>query len=155
MAEQLATRKIGDIVGLGALAGIAGGLAEIVWIAFYQNVAGGSAADVAAAVTTTVAPSLSGWSGAVAFGLVVHMALALGLGVLVAAVLRRVAPGIAGTMREAAIVVGVLALVWAMNFMVILPMLNPAFVHIVPLPISLASKLLFGLAAAQILYRTR
>ena len=46
-----------------------------------------------------------------------------------------------------------LAAVWAINFFVILPVLSPAFVHLVPYSVSLMSKLLFGFAAAETLRR--
>ena len=41
--------------------------------------------------------------------------------------------------------------VWATNFFVILPMVSPAFVHMVSYAVSLTSRLLFGLAAAAAL----
>jgi hypothetical protein len=43
--------------------------------------------------------------------------------------------------------------VWAVNFFIALPIISPAFVHLVPYPISLVSKVLFGLAAAEALRR--
>jgi ABC-type transport system involved in cytochrome c biogenesis permease subunit len=39
--------------------------------------------------------------------------------------------------------------VWAVNFFVLLPGISPAFIHLVPYPVSLVSKVLFGLAAAE------
>jgi hypothetical protein len=44
-----------------------------------------------------------------------------------------------------------LAGVWATNFFVVLPIVSPAFVHIVPYAVSLTSKLLFGAAMAAVL----
>ena len=41
-----------------------------------------------------------------------------------------------------------LAGVWAINFFVVLPIVSPGFVGIMPYAVSLASKLLFGAAAA-------
>jgi hypothetical protein len=41
-----------------------------------------------------------------------------------------------------------LGVVWAINFFVVLPVISPGFVHLLPLAVSLASKLAFGLAAA-------
>jgi hypothetical protein len=43
-----------------------------------------------------------------------------------------------------------LATVWAVNFFVVLPVVSPAFIHMVPYAISLTSKLLFGAAAAEV-----
>jgi hypothetical protein len=39
--------------------------------------------------------------------------------------------------------------VWVVNFFVVLPGLSPAFIHLVPYSVSLVSKVLFGLAAAE------
>jgi hypothetical protein len=39
--------------------------------------------------------------------------------------------------------------VWTVNFFVVLPIISPAFIHLVPYPVSLMSKILFGLAAAE------
>lgn len=137
---------------LGVAAGLAGGLAEVVWISGFMSVVGGDAARVASEVTATVAPSLGAASFAVALGLIVHMSLALGLGVLVAVILRSAMPRLAGTLTEAGILVATLGVVWATNFFVVLPVMNPAFVHIVPLPVSFASKILFGVAAAAVFW---
>jgi hypothetical protein len=53
-----------------------------------------------------------------------------------------------------------LCAVWGINFFVILPLmssvfldLHASFVELIPYPVSLASKLLFGLAAAAVLDR--
>jgi hypothetical protein len=48
-------------------------------------------------------------------------------------------------------VLPILACVWAINFFVVLPLISPAFVTLVPYPVSLVSKLLFGVAAAAVL----
>jgi hypothetical protein len=44
-----------------------------------------------------------------------------------------------------------LALVWAINFFVVLPIVNPGFAHLLPYAVTLASKLAFGVAAAAAL----
>jgi len=41
--------------------------------------------------------------------------------------------------------------VWAINFFVVLPTLNPVFVTLMPYGITLISKMLFGLAMAGVL----
>jgi len=43
--------------------------------------------------------------------------------------------------------------VWAVNFFVVLPSIDPDFIHLVPYSVSLVSKVLFGLAAAEALRR--
>ena len=40
-----------------------------------------------------------------------------------------------------------------MNFFVVLPVVEPSFVHLLPYSVSLVSKLLFGVAAAETLRR--
>jgi hypothetical protein len=47
----------------------------------------------------------------------------------------------------------VLVGVWAVNFFFVLPIVSPAFIHMVPYAVSLGSKLLFGLAAAEVIRR--
>jgi hypothetical protein len=44
-----------------------------------------------------------------------------------------------------------LAVVWAINFFVALPIVRPEFVHLVPYGASLTSSLLFGAAVAAVL----
>jgi hypothetical protein len=46
-----------------------------------------------------------------------------------------------------------LTCVWAINFFVVLPVIDPAFILLVSYPVSLISKLLFGLAAAEVVRR--
>jgi hypothetical protein len=76
------------------------------------------------------------------------MLLAVGLGVAVTAafsapLLRRI-----GDWSRSTLVILTLGLVWAFNFLVVLPMLEPGFLTLLPLAATLASKLLFGVAAA-------
>ncbi|HYJ20113.1 MAG TPA: hypothetical protein VEW72_13165, partial [Burkholderiales bacterium] len=44
-----------------------------------------------------------------------------------------------------------LALVWAINFFVVLPVLNPDFVTLMPYGATLASKILFGITMGSVL----
>ena len=135
----------------GLLAGFAGGAAEVGWIALYSSLTGGSASAVANGVTASVIPAAAGTAAAVPLGLAIHFGLAIALGLAVAVLLRRAVPQLAGTMTELGLIVATLAMVWAVNFLIVLPVVNPAFVHVVPMPVSFTSKLLFGLAAALVL----
>ena len=138
--------------GLGA--GIAGGIAEIVWIGLVAPLSAPDPTAVARGVTEAVLPALGAGSGAVVLGLAIHMALAVVLGLALAVLLRRALPVERhGTLGEAALVVGALAIVWAVNFFVVLPMLSPAFLTLVPLWSALVSKLLFGATAALVFLR--
>ncbi len=134
---------------VGTIAGLAGGAAEIGWIMLYQSLTGHDAALVARGVTVSVLPGLADTaSGVVALGIVIHMLLALMIGLAFAVAIPRVLPRIAGTIWEPLMVVAGLVAIWAMNFFVLLPVINPDFVTIVPYGASLTSKVLFGLAAA-------
>jgi hypothetical protein len=80
------------------------------------------------------------------------MTLAILLGIAIAIFVRRLLPRLVGTVMEPVVVVSMLAGVWAMNFLVILPIINPDFVLLVPYGASLASKVLFGVAAAFVFW---
>lgn len=130
------------------LAGLAGGLAELVWIAGYSLVTGIDGWQVARMVAEVVVPA----GATPMLGIAIHFLLSIllaGAFVRVHAPLRRRGAG-------ATIAVGLMALavVWAVNFFVILPIVHPAFVHLLPYPVTLLSKLLFGLAMAQALVMT-
>jgi hypothetical protein len=45
--------------------------------------------------------------------------------------------------------------VWTCNFMVVLPHLDPDFLVLLPMTVTLASKLLFGVSAAAVLRTQR
>ncbi len=132
----------------GVLAGLAGGSAEVVWIALYGRVSDGQAAAVARGVTYSFFPDLGVQWLAVPLGVAIHMGLAILVGLAVAILLRSRFPRMRATAIEPVAVIGMLVAVWAMNFFVVLPMINPAFVSLVPYWVSLISKVLFGIAAA-------
>jgi hypothetical protein len=117
-----------------ALAGAAGGAAEVLWIA---GVAPAQAQDVALAVGATFHPGLPA-----SIGVAIHMVLSIALGLALAKVLLGVARG---SLVPAAL--AALAGVWTINFFVVLPLVNPGFVTLLPLGVTLVSKLLFGAAA--------
>lgn len=136
----------------GAVAGLAGGAIEVVWIALYQGFVGGDAGAVARGVTQTLFPQFASAPAASSAGLAIHMGLAVLLGTVIALSLRRFLPRIAGTAVEPLAVVGVLIGVWAINFFVVLPVINPGFVGLVPYGASFVSKVLFGFAAAFVFW---
>jgi hypothetical protein len=142
-----------DVFRYGVLAGAAGGLAEMIWVSIYSAATGGDAALLARGVTTAVGMSALLPSAPVMTGISVHMALAVLLGVA----LTGLSQSVVGLRRSAASLYALslvaLAAVWAMNFLVVLPAVSPTFVNLVPYSVSLISKLLFGLAAAEILRR--
>ena len=140
-----------EIIKRGFLAGAAGGLAEMIWVSLYATITDDNAASLARGVTTAAGVTTLLPDAPVTIGISVHMALAVLLGVALAglwqAFARCDAISLYGFMLAA------LATVWAVNFFVILPVISPAFALLMPYPVSLTSKLLFGLAAAETLRR--
>jgi len=137
---------IGYAATCGAVAGVIGGIAEVGWIWFYAALTGSDAGIVARGVASAIGFD-SRLLSPVASGIVIHMALAAALGVVLAIVLQPLGDVLRGV-REFVAVTTALVAVWMVNFFVILPLISPEFVEIVPLGVSLASKLLFGVAAA-------
>ena len=142
-------------LGVGILAGLAGGVAEVIWVWLYASLSAAEAASVARGVAGTVWPVLATSSAVVPLGIAIHMALAIVLGIAVAILVPSVLPRSRSAVLEPLAVVGVLIAVWAVNFLVILPTVNPAFAVLLPYGATLTSKVLFGLAAAFVLQAYR
>lgn len=140
-------------VVLGVLAGSVGGAAEIAWIIAVAAVTGLSAANVAGGVSASVGIDWLPSTTAMVVGVAIHMGLAIALGIAVAVGCDILARRRSRFFQPYAIVPMALIGVWAINFLVVLPLINPAFVQLVPYPVSFLSKLLFGLAAAEVLRR--
>jgi len=130
---------------VGLFAGVSGGLAEIAWISAYAAGTGANAAAVARGVAGAF--GLAGGSGAASLGVAIHMVLAGALGIAVVAALQALPMRQRSWRIDLALVLAALGGVWAFNFLVLLPVLSPAFVTMVPMPVSFVSKLLFGIAA--------
>ncbi|MBI3569841.1 MAG: hypothetical protein HY082_01870 [Gammaproteobacteria bacterium] len=131
--------------GAVVLAGLAGGLAEVIWIASYSLAVGAEGWQVARAVAEVVVPGGALSPSAPAIGIVIHFLLSIALAGMFAVclsipVLRHRSIAVTVTLGTVA-----LAAVWAVNFLVILPVVHPAFVHLLPYPVTLLSKLFFGL----------
>ena len=148
---------------LGGLAGAAGGAAEILWVGCYGAVAGNDTTEVARSISTVVSavlPISPLIDAPIASGLALHLLAAAALGVALAfAQHTRWLRAFAGS--DFTLLPALLATVWAFNFLVVLPLISPyfadvhrSFTEILPYPVSLLSKLLFGLAAATVLNRT-
>jgi hypothetical protein len=135
------------VLRTGLIIGLAGGLAEIVVIWLYSVLTGGDSIMIARHVASAI-----GLDGApAAIGVVVHMGLAMILGIALSAGLQIFdRPTRNGALFS--FMVGSLAVVWVINYFVVLPAVSPSFVHLLPYAITLASKLAFGLAAAATLH---
>jgi hypothetical protein len=134
----------------GVIAGAAGGLAEIAWVALYSGATGANPAMLARGVTTAAGTSALFPRAPVALGVTLHMGLAVMLGIALAFVWRTLSSHRSEATSPFPFMVVALVGVWAINFFVVLPIVSPAFIHLVPYPVSLTSKVLFGLAAAEV-----
>jgi hypothetical protein len=109
--------------------------------------------EVARQITASVIPAATALPFAPAFGIFIHFLLSALLGVA----FWTIAGGLiawrprADRIMVAAVVF--LTAVWAVNFFVVLPVLNPDFVALIPLPIAFLSKALFGVVMGWVLQR--
>jgi hypothetical protein len=142
-----------ETIRYGVIAGAAGGLAEIAWISLYAFATGGNAAILARGVTTAAGVSALLPASPATLGVTVHMTLAVTLGAALAFAWRAFSANRGGLANPYPFMLAALAGVWAVNFLVVLPLVSPAFIPMVPYAVSLISKLLFGAAAAEILRR--
>lgn len=150
-----------DTFLLGCLVGVAGGLAEILWITVYGAVTGSEIAEVARSISAVVSafvPVAPLITEPVASGIAVHMVAAISLGIGLAFVWRALSVHCSAAANGSAFMLLALTIVWGINFFVVLPLLSPyfvdldrSFVELIPYPASLISKLMFGLTAAVVL----
>jgi hypothetical protein len=137
----------------GVVAGVAGGLAEIAWVTLYAGATSADPATVASGVTTAAGLSALFPAAPVAVGVTVHMALAVTLGIALSFGWRALSSHRLDAVGPFPFILAALGGVWAVNFFGVLPIISPAFIHLTPYPVSLMSKVLFGLAAAEALRR--
>lgn len=134
------------------LAGLCGGLAEVVWVQVYAALTAHSSVEVARQVTASLLPSMADAAFAPVLGIAIHFALSLLVALAYAALIWTPFMRRRGPAASVAVAAGVLASIWMVNFLVVLPIVNAAFVTLLPYSVSLGSKLLFGLAMAGVLY---
>jgi hypothetical protein len=135
------------------LAGLAGGVVEMVWVAGYCAVSPLSSSEVLRQISLSV--GLNAGNGALASisGMAVHLGLSALLGLAFTLIVWRPSvrhSGIVGCLLASC---GVLSLIWAFNFFLLLPSLNPNFAGLMPYGVTLGSKLLFGIAMGWVLHR--
>lgn len=127
------------------IAGFAGGIAEIAWVGIYCYLTGTSSIEVARQVAVTV--SLE-YPAAPFFGVLMHLALSFAAAAVYSALIWHPITARYGAALSMLVAMAVLAAVWAVNFLLILPVLNPGFVKLMPYPVTIVSKLLFGICMA-------
>ena len=136
-------------------AGFCGGMAEIMWIAGYSLFSHIEPSNIASSISQTffsnsIDPQIAPLVG-VAIHLFLSGLLALGFGLSVLPFIQRLSN------KYSTLIVSVvtLAVVWKINFFVLLPIWNPEFINLLPLHISLLSKLLFGMTMGIMLMKKR
>ena len=102
----------------------------------------------------SVFPAAANLAWAPALGVTIHLVLSLALGVVFARmiwipVVRNF--DVIGTLSCA---IAALIAVWAFNFFIVLPVLNPNFTTLMPLSVTFVSKALFGVAMAAVLQKS-
>lgn len=127
-------------------AGLAGGIAEILWVMTWSALTPLQASVVAREITHSVFPGMEQTGIAIETGLIIHLAISAVLGVVFAWTAGRFLARNYGNPGLLAGGIVLLALIWAINFLLVLPALNPAFVTLMPASITFVSKILFGLA---------
>jgi hypothetical protein len=137
----------------GIIAGLAGGLAEVGWVTLYAWATGGDPSVLARGVTTAAGVTALLPGSAEALGVAVHMTLAMVLGCALAFAWRTLSSAQSGLTHLYPVAIAALSGVWAVNFLIVLPIVSPEFTHLLPYAVSFTSKLLFGLAAAETLRR--
>jgi hypothetical protein len=133
------------------LAGLAGGIAEVLWVLAYGALTPLSTSEVAREVAASVIPQLAASAAAPALGVAIHLALSIALAYVFVAAAARLRPGMRSGAQTVAIAVFALAGVWALNFLVLLPLVNLRFVTLMPYAATLFSKALFGAVMGSVL----
>ena len=134
------------------LAGVFGGLSEVIWVSLYSTLNGTSVAAIGTAITATFYANTNGLVLAPVIGLVIHMGLsvllAFGFGLLICPLVEQ-----RFQFKQSALIASVitLAIVWKINFFLLLPAWNPEFISLLPISVTLVSKLLFGVAMGLVL----
>jgi hypothetical protein len=134
------------------LAGLAGGMAEVVFVTAWCAVSPLAGAAVLGGITASVFPAWAGAPFAPALGMLIHFTLSVALALAFGLAFSRT---VATRGDRAVMTTSVLALaaIWAFNFFVLLPTLNASFVTLMPYGVTLISKLLFGVAMGAVLLR--
>jgi len=145
MQKQHISRRsytLGTIV----LAGLAGGLAEILWIGAISPMTTFNATAVAQEITASLIPGVPESIYNTFIGIGIHLVLSILLAAAFLLTIGRMVKNRTGLTGQLVAGVSTLLTVWVINFFVILPILNPVFVVLVSYGPSLISKVFFAIA---------
>lgn len=137
------------------LAGVAGGVAEIIWFMLPGIFLSLNVHDLASGITASIVPAWGSSANAAFAGVLIHLFLSVLLAAAYIATVGRWSISRFGLFGQ--LLVGVVSLlaVWAVNYLLILPILNPAFIEISTYSLSLPSKALFAIAMVLTLRHMR
>ncbi len=133
------------------LAGLAGGIAEVFWVTVWSAITPLQLSVVAREITRTVYPGMAAAPAAAEIGLIIHLLISVAIGVAFVWVFGIYLARHYGGAGILAGSVTLLVLIWTINFLVVLPVLNPVFVTLMPSAVTLGSKTLFGIAMGTVL----
>lgn len=133
-------------LALGAIAGLAGGAAEILWISIAHIFGGTSPVLVARAITAAFDRSSAAAPAAAMLGTSIHLLLSALLGGLMYSAWAGLLKSQRMSLSIMPVSIAILMTVWMMNFYLVLPVLDPDFIIKVPLWTGMISKLSFAVA---------
>lgn len=146
--------SLAQTFGLGSLAGLVGGAAEIVWISIAYMFGGTSPVGVARAIAGTLGHSSTSATSTALMGASIHLALAGLLGGVMYMVWIRLLKPSKSRVSIMVFSIATLVAVWAINFYLVLPNLDPGFIVKVPVVTGLISKLSFAVAFCASIWAT-
>jgi hypothetical protein len=138
---------------IGGVAGLIGGLVEFGWVTLYADIIGADPHDFAPGIVSAASVrALFPGRPASLISVIVNLLFAVVLGIVLTFAWRNIRARRPELTSPLPFTLAVLAVVWSVNFFVILPVIRPEFVHLVPYGVSLTSSLLYGTAVAAVLY---
>ena len=131
----------------GSIAGLIGGFVEFGWVTLYADITGEDPHQFAPGIVSAagVRALLPGRPPSL-------LSIPVVLGIVLTFAWRAIRARRPDLTNPLPFALAALAVVWAINFFVVLPIVRPEFVHLVPYGVSLTSSLLFGAAVAAVLY---
>ncbi len=127
---------------------------EIGWISIYSYISSISAPNVARQISATILPYTADLYYAPMLGIFIHLVLSLILAMFFYVIILKHTVRRYGTLGVILSSLMTLGMVWAINFLIVLPILNPSFISLMPYIVTLISKLLFGAAMGWVLVKS-
>ena len=142
-----------SIIRLIIFSGFIGGMAEVLFMLFYSFVSKGSLVVIGSEITKSFFKSYEAGVDAALLGLLIHFLLAFVVSFFFITVIMPLFNAFNHPNRIMLMSLVYLAMIWCLNFLILLPKVNVAFVHLFPYMVTFASKLLFGYSMSVYLSR--